>query len=268
MRDAVELWSPEKTVAGWIENAPQSLRMIEAATGVSRSKLSKLSGGSATLTVSDLASICACLGRDPRDVFQRSMSLDAVDGAYTTLGSKLGAAVMDTAEHRAKSGDQSLTIEDVIAWHDVTDGHLYRAEEIRHYMVAFKPVNDITEKLEVVDVGRKSLAWSKVQAAWDAPVRPKDIEEFVASNIAGQARGAILEGYIDTHSSQSRQYYDRKLLHMSGNGQALVTSYFTILLAGRWHDDAPVIWNFSKEISTRVASGDELAELRGYLGAE
>jgi hypothetical protein len=193
------------------------------------------------------------------------MSLDAVDGAYTALGNKLGAAVMDTVETRARASENALTVEDVAAWHDATAGHLYQSDEIRSHMVVVKPVQSLTDDLQVIDVGEKSLAWAKVQASSDVPVCPKDVERFVSTSIAEQDRGNIMRGYVETHLSQGRQYYDRKLLHMSNNGQAIVTTYLTMLMAGRWHDDAPVVWNFSTEISSRVASDHELAELQGYL---
>jgi hypothetical protein len=262
------VWSPEIVVARWIEDTRHSLRAIEASTGVSRSKLSKLGTGSATLTVSDLISVSSFLNRDPRSVFLKNVSLDVVDGAYKDLGSKLGAAVMETVKTRGELSRHQLSIEDVINWHDSTCGHMYRSSDISSHMVAFKPLLDINDELKVVEVGENSLAWSKLKSATDGQVYPEDVERFLSGSITEPARGSLFQGYIETHLSQGRQYYDRKLIHLTNSTQATVTSYFTVLLSGFWHDDAPVIWNFSKEISNRLASEAELAELLDSLGSQ
>ncbi|MEP1522102.1 helix-turn-helix transcriptional regulator [Ascidiaceihabitans sp.] len=267
MSSQIEVWSPEKTVADWIDASSASLRTISAGTGISRSKLSDLTNGKSTLTVSDLSVIASFLGIDPGSIFPQTVSLKAVDGAYLELGSKLGSAVMENVQARMTRDGHQLSVEDIIAWHEITQGHLYQSAEVRPHLVAVKPVHGDVPRLRILDVGNKSLTWAKVQADANVPVTPKDVEAYFASSIAAPDRSSIWQNYHDAITTQGRIYKDRKLLHWSDNGHATITVYFTMLMAGLWHDDEPVVWNFSKEVYSRPATDAELSDLQVGQGS-
>lgn len=266
MNENVEIWSPERTISEWMDTEKISLRQIEEGTGISRSKLSKFKRGAGTLTVSDLVALGEFLGRDPRKLFNRELSLSAVGGAYLELGSKLGDALMDTVGDRISSDGHSLSIEDVMIWHIKSGGHLYKSNEIKSHLLALEPVEKLDSKIKVVGVGQNSLIWNKATEGKTHEIGAPDIEDFISKCIPEGRRSLILEGYRHTHATKGRQYFDRELVHMSGSGKAIFTSYFSLLMPGFWHDGKPVVWNFSKEIYSRAATLDEVAEIQDYLG--
>jgi hypothetical protein len=200
-------------------------------------------------------------------LFSRELSLSAVGGAYLELGSKLGDALMDTVGDRIVSEGHSLSIEDVMAWHIKSGGHLYKSQDIESHLLALEPVENCDAYIKGGGVGQNSVSWNKATEGLAHEVGNADIEGFISKCIPEGRKSEILKGYIRAHVTNGRQYFDRELVHMSGSGKAIFTSYFSMLMPGFWHDGEPVVWNFSKEIYSRPATLDEVAELQDYLGA-
>ena len=172
---------------------------------------------------------------------------------------------MDTVEDRQRQNGETLRIEDVIDWHERTAGHLYQSEEIRSHCMAVEPLDRVWKPLRVVDVGANCLASRKIANGPSGVVKPRDVERFVETGIPGSSSEMLKRGYVDLLKNGGRQYLDRKLFHQAENGSVFFTVYFTILMLGYWHDGREVVWNFSKEVSSRLATEAERVDLLGSM---
>jgi len=257
--------SPESIAGDWIKNSRASLREIEQSTGISRSKLANLKKGQGRLSVRDLLDLAEALGRSTQEALLPRDRARPQPPRTPDLGRAVGSALVAHIQSSLPSVPQAVSIEDVCAWHEITQGRLHLASTVRPYLVAFRLNPTHPVGLMPVEVGQHSLVARKIIRFPGDHVSPRDVEDFLL-DLPENQRHSLTESYADLQLDARRRYIERQLVFFAGDGSPTVTTYLTVLMTGRWADESEVIWNFSTELSSRKATEAEVDELRSQLG--
>lgn len=221
--------TPEQKASQYIEGSEFSLRAISQKTGISRSKLSNLGRAPAVLSVSEAWRLGECLGFDPSALFPTGPSLQASSTAdeMSLLDRKaleFANQILKSTEQRMKRFGGHLTLEDVAAWHEWLGDRIVEDPNLSPFLTLIKPMDPTMETLPVQSVGDLSVTALALGKTSASAVR-RYIGDMDARN-----RAEIVSSYVEAARSGQRQYFERKAVIRTTEGDEIELRYLTLLM--------------------------------------
>lgn len=223
---------------------------LSKSTGISRSKLSRIANGTGRLYAAELAMLAKAFGLPVADFFGLQHAL-TLTGAQSAATQKLGKAMRSAIRQTVDSFGDRLSSDEVEAWYFATGGKLVEMPNIASHLTLFSVPRSDAAAPEVMRVGPLSLTADRVGTD------PKDVMKYV--NYLAERGDTTLMSYHETAERNSLQTFHRKVKFPHAEPEPFVLLYKTVLMPVD-EGGSRLIWNYSKAISARPATAEELAD--------
>lgn len=225
--------NPETMIAKWVAEAKlrsgTSLRMIEAHTGISRSKLSSISKGRASLSLRESIDLCEFLGRDLCEAIRPAESAEA----------RIYEKLLSIAEEQVRQP----SLDNVARWLRECGGHIDPAHRFFQHLVLVDLPRSTDSGISVSLVGGKSMT-CEVLGAPDC----SGAEGYVMG-LKPVDRAALKASYqrLDTFGDMST--FSRVMKNPGGDVIEDRLEYLTLLSRCKLPDGSEKVCNLSKLVS-------------------
>ncbi|WP_299686723.1 hypothetical protein [uncultured Tateyamaria sp.] len=242
--------SPEATIAYYLKETSQSLRTLEANTGLNKSRLSDLKNQKGKgLLVTEAIILADALGVPRSSLVPLERSL-TITSSQSEAAAKLGQAMSSAIKQNVDAFGDLLSTDAVEAWYFSTGGRLVDMPEITPHLLLFKTTNLDSKMPEVLQVGERCLAADRIGTDLAR------VEKYIG--YLSEARPETIECYNRAASENTVQTHYRTVAFRNADVPYILV-YKTVLMPVTDVTDR-FIWNFSKCVSVRPATAAELAD--------
>ena len=242
--------SPEAVASRCIRETHLSLRELQAVTGINKSRLSDLRNEKGRhLSVQEAIRISEALDL-PRSVFYPAEQSLTLSAGENTAATRFSQAISSAIQQKVDVFGHLLTTEALEAWYFATGGKLVEMPSITPHLTLFRAPSNDNDLPEVIDIGDRSLTADRVGTE----------KQRVAAYLGylNEACPSTIASYRAAANQTQIETYYRRVAFRSAD-VPFVMHYKTVLMPTT-DDGVRFIWNFSKCVSARPASDEELED--------